>query len=883
MRAILTLVALAFACVPSVLAQCRQWTMGFTNPGVDGRVNALAVFDEGAGPKLFLAGAFTHADGVAIDRIARWDGAAFTPLGAGLDGEVTSLLVFDDGTGPALYAGGAFGASGTTSALSVARWNGTSWSAVGAGFDQVVLALAVHDDGTGPALHAGGVFTHSGATLTRRLAKWTGTSWVEVGGGTNAPVDALASHQGALYAGGEFSLAGATSVLNVACWNGTSWSALGPGFAGAVLALASFDDGTGPKLYAGGEFGNSGATFVNHVAQWNGTSWTPLGAGVSSFVRCFLPEPGVGLRVGGDFFGVGAISSLGVALWTGSTWVANGGTRNVRALTRSDDGSGGGAQLYSGGAFQSSTYEPFAGVARFDGAAWQPVGAEDGLQGVGAPFLTAMTVVRDAAPNLDGLYAVGGFHTAGDTIASRVARYDGERWHALGAGLNTFGVPRCVAAFDGGAGLEVYVGGSFSAAGGAPALRVARWNGVAWQSVGSGTNEEVFALRVHDDGSGSALYAGGYFTQAGGVPASRVARWNGTSWSAVGAGLPAPVLALAVFDDGAGAKLYAGGGTPGVVSVWDGTTWTAIGTGLAHPNPLVSPAATALAVHDDGSGPALYASGTFTLPFPHLARWNGTSWSDVGGGLADGLANAIVARDEGSGGGADLYATGDFTLTGGSVGATRIARWDGAGWRALGSGLGGTGRTFASFGSDLFIGGDFSSAGPFSSRFIARWKGCGPVSSFCAGDGLDAHVTTACPCGNSGAAGRGCAWHAGPNGAVLVASGATNPDALVLTASGMPASAPSTIFLKGDALIEGGVVFGDGVRCVGGTLIRLGTKVNAGGAASYPEAGNVPISVRGNTPPGSGLVGYYQTYYRNAAVYCTSSTFNVTNGIRVEW
>ena len=75
----------------------------------------------------------------------------------------------------------------------------------------------------------------------------------------------------------------------------------------------------------------------------------------------------------------------------------------------------------------------------------------------------------------------------------------------------------------------------------------------------------------------------------------------------------------------------------------------------------------------------------------------------------------------------------------------------------------------------------------------------------------------------------------------------------------------------------------DGLRCIDGSLVRLGTKTNVSGAAQYPEAGNVSISVRGQTPVGSGAIGYYQTYYRNAAVFCTSSTFNVTNAVRVVW
>jgi hypothetical protein len=79
-----------------------------------------------------------------------------------------------------------------------------------------------------------------------------------------------------------------------------------------------------------------------------------------------------------------------------------------------------------------------------------------------------------------------------------------------------------------------------------------------------------------------------------------------------------------------------------------------------------------------------------------------------------------------------------------------------------------------------------------------------------------------------------------------------------------------------------GTVFGDGLRCVQGTVIRLGTKVNAAGGSSYPVSGDQSISVRGAiTQSGSGR--YYQVWYRNAAAFCTASTFNLTNGVQVTW
>ena len=47
------------------------------------------------------------------------------------------------------------------------------------------------------------------------------------------------------------------------------------------------------------------------------------------------------------------------------------------------------------------------------------------------------------------------------------------------------------------------------------------------------------ALTTFDDGGGVALYAGGDFTAAGGAAARRIAKWDGSTWSALGSGLTA--------------------------------------------------------------------------------------------------------------------------------------------------------------------------------------------------------------------------------------------------------------------------------------------------------------------------------------------------------
>ena len=73
-------------------------------------------------------------------------------------------------------------------------------------------------------------------------------------------------------------------------------------------------------------------------------------------------------------------------------------------------------------------------------------------------------------------------------------------------------------------------------------------------------NGSVWALTVFDDGGGEALFVGGTYTTAGGGAAKNIAKWDGSSWGALGSGVGDPlVFALTVFDDGGGAALYAGG------------------------------------------------------------------------------------------------------------------------------------------------------------------------------------------------------------------------------------------------------------------------------------------------------------------------------------
>jgi plastocyanin len=160
----------------------------------------------------------------------------------------------------------------------------------------------------------------------------------------------------------------------------------------------------------------------------------------------------------------------------------------------------------------------------------------------------------------------------------------------------------------------------------------------------------------------------------------------------------------------------------------------------------------------------------------------------------------------------------------------------------------------------------------------------GPVGTpFCFGDGS---TTTLCPCFNLGVTGRGCDNSAATGGASLSGSGTVSPDTVVLTTSGELPTVLS-IFLQGDVNNSAGVVFGDGVRCVAGSLKRIGVKNAVAGSASYPQGGDPSITSQSATlgdPIAPGSTRYYQVYYRDPDLsFCPGQAFNVSSALQVTW
>ncbi|MBW7905554.1 MAG: hypothetical protein LC135_03585 [Phycisphaerae bacterium] len=70
---------------------------------------------------------------------------------------------------------------------------------------------------------------------------------------------------------------------------------------------------------------------------------------------------------------------------------------------------------------------------------------------------------------------------------------------------------------------QLFAGGRFGTAGGQPCRNVARWDGQTWRSLGAGVDDFVRAFAVHN----GELIAGGEFIEADGHLSPYWARWVG--------------------------------------------------------------------------------------------------------------------------------------------------------------------------------------------------------------------------------------------------------------------------------------------------------------------------------------------------------------------
>jgi hypothetical protein len=427
----------------------------------------------------------------------------------------------------------------------------------------------------------------------------------------------------------------------------------------------------------------------------------------------------------------------------------------------------------------SHTFTGIRGTAKWNGTTW----SAQGTAGISASTVVNALALDSTSAGCTTagspcIYAGGNFTTAGGTSANRLAKWDGTSWSAVGTGVNS---TVNALAYDGSTPQKLYIGGSFTDFNGTNVLNIATWDGTTSSSLSSvGLNGGINALA--SDASGN-IYAGGDFPNTGGVAdTSYIAKWNGTSWSALGTGMNGSVTAL--LYDSTNSVLYAGGSftTAGGVSAnyiakWDGASWSAVGGGFDN-------TVRALALDSSGN---LYAGGDFlcaagstntgtddsgtntcagsggTTVFNHIAKWNGTSWSNMATGGLPGMDDAVYAIAVDSA--LNVYAGGRFNVrvgncacsylvkwtpgtstwsdfTDGGAGITSdtktltqdasgniyaggsyfLKKWNGSSWADFGSSDGWVTSLLMS-GANLYAAGGFTTIGGVSATRLAKWDG----------------------------------------------------------------------------------------------------------------------------------------------------------------
>lgn len=256
----------------------------------------------------------------------------------------------------------------------------------------------------------------------------------------------------------------------------------------------------------------------------------------------------------------------------------------------------------------------------------------------------------------------------------------------------------------------------------------------------NGTSHSVRAMTMWDsDGSGPAtplLVLGGTFSIPG-IGATHLATFEPTThrWGAFPTQPNDAVTALAVMPDGAlviGGSFTAIGQTAARnVARWDGTSWSSLAGGLTIGGTLFS-GVTAMQAAPNGD---LFVAGSFTsaggIAAQNIARWDGSRWWPLGSGVQG--VTCMTFRANGR------LAIGGWFVFAGGVFAPRIAEWDGTAWTAFGTGMDWEVRAVVAMpNGDLVASGFFAFAGGVPVQNIARWDG----SAWHAMNGVDGRPQT---------------------------------------------------------------------------------------------------------------------------------------------
>jgi hypothetical protein len=507
-----------------------QVTGGGIDPGI--LINSLLTADIGNGPQLFVS---ANSPSASLGYVFSFDGTTAHSFGPhDIGGSLEQLSADGSKIGQHLCnlspaVGGKHGLLAVAQALrsadntftpGFAVWDGTQYSNLfgknGTQFvsdTNLTYGAAVYDDpstpGHRPAIYiapGGGI----GSVPSAWVAKYDGQNWSQVGAHwPNPPTDSI----------------------------------LFP------LSVQVFDTATGPKLYTSSEVRDDSTAHGPYYTRLDGDTWVnvpaPEGIPRNSKAGPFwvtVDEAGDGVAPPTVYHNqLDSGDNHLVRLVAGSFTPVPGAPPAIRAMAAFDeDGAGPGHEKLFVGGNNSVANTPFpGGVQRFDGVNWSQVG--DGLNG------PVYGLYASSAPGAPGLIAAGNFTASGGgTPLNHVARWDGAAWQPLGAGVNGvalgFNATLSMTTWDDGTGPKLVLG-AIADTSVRPNPYVAEFDGSNWiplnapnggffsanPNLAPFVNINAFVsvpiLLPFDDGATRpSLYAFGTFMAVDGNPSSAVAR-----------------------------------------------------------------------------------------------------------------------------------------------------------------------------------------------------------------------------------------------------------------------------------------------------------------------------------------------------------------------
>lgn len=672
-----------FLCLPAAPAAARlpadvHWSKGFHPAGIQGLVHVARA----CGDHLVIGGSLTAVRGRPLANIARCelvDGVVTNgaPMGDGLDAVVLALAEHDGD----LVAGGRFTRSGQQVVERVARWDGKSWQPIGAGLPGVTVqslasyggqlhAGAYRWDGQAWAnvlqtngdvrflaehaglLYVGGSFTTARGVAVNNAFAWDGVNVQPLGAGLPGPVVGMAVVDGAV----AFATTSGSGLGNVALWSEGAWTTILTGR--QIESIAAWGD----RLAVSYWWRFNAYLSFPYLRAWQDGVWSDVGGLTSRLMF----ECAGDLMLAADTDAVPGVTSPGLIAHDGTGYRAalalDGGCDDgIRALAPLGDG------VVAAGEFRIGGGASLDRVAVIEGEDWAPWGAASDL-GSTSSFCD-VAVIGDETWGVCATPADDYIHYELCRLVWQDGQASWQPWpwlplnyeaklvplgtalYALYAGTlmmlpTTSGFPPAplpeldVSGYLSSACLHEgspVVAGRITANSGVPCGHVLRSNGSAWEDLGhpDGAHEVDAVTSLGADGLAAAWRA------AGGV-ARDVAVYDGAGWRSLGGRFDGSVTHLVVHRD----FLFAAGDFDRVgdveahgLAMWTGSTWVPVGSGVS--GGWYGRVTDLFSVDRD-----LWLCGNFTRaggrPSAGLARWRGDPAAMA---AASGLPPAIDPRN----------------------------------------------------------------------------------------------------------------------------------------------------------------------------------------------------------------------------------------------